>query len=112
MVMKNIFTSPAFYWLIASVFFFALGEYYSKKWAFKPGIALGVYAVGMYSIGSLLWLPALLQHNQIVVMGRIWLLMATAGSMLVGLIAFREHLTPVQWTGVACSLKALALLSA
>lgn len=110
--MKNIFTSPALYWLVASVIFFALGEYLSKKWALKPGYLLGTYAVLMYSIGSLLWLPALLQHNEIVVMGRIWLLMATAGSMLVGLIVFHEHLTPIQWTGVALSLSALALLSA
>ncbi len=102
---------PAFAWLLISVVFFAIGEYYSKVWALKPHAGSAFLAVLMYSIGSLLWLPALLAHNQLVVMGRIWLLLATVGSMGVGLFIFHEHMTVMHWIGVAMATAAIFFLS-
>lgn len=102
---------PAFAWLLMSVVFFAIGEYLSKRWALKPGVGGAVLTVLAYAVGSLLWLPAILQRNQLVIMGRIWLLLATIGSMGVGLFIFHEKLSPVHWIGVALSIGALVFLS-
>lgn len=61
-------------------------------------------------LSSFTWLPALLHKNQLAIMGTIWLLLATVATVLVGVIAFQEKVTPIEWVGIVLSLVALAFL--
>ena len=109
--MKYALILSPFAWVFISILFFAVGEYLSKRWALKPDVSGAVWAIVFYAIGSALWLPALLEKNELVLMGRLWLLMGTIASMAVGLFIFREQLTVINWVGVGLSIIALMLLS-
>jgi len=46
-------------WLVASVLFFAGGEFFSKKFALNPRLTYVVYILIFYIFGTLAWLPAI-----------------------------------------------------
>jgi len=101
---------PAFAWLILSALFFAWGEYLSKKWALSPGWTGALAVLGADSIGTFLWLPAILNKNQLSIVGMAWLLIGAIASVGIGLIVFRETLDRTQWIGMGFALVALVLL--
>lgn len=101
---------PAFAWLILSALFFAFGEYLSKKWALSPGWTLALTVVGVDAIGTFLWLPAILNKNQLSIIGMAWLLVGAIASVGIGLVVFRETLGRTQWIGMGFALIALVLL--
>lgn len=101
---------PAIVWLLISAMFFAVGEYFSKIWGINPSLKLAIFVAFVYSIGSLLWLPALLHKNQLIIMGTIWTVLATLSTILIGAIIFHEKLTFLQWGGVILSFIALLLI--
>ncbi len=109
--MKVLLFFPAYFWLLLSALFFAGGEYLSKKWGASPTISLTMSVVGIYALGSLAWLPALLHKNELALMGTAWLLLATVGSIVVGVFLFGETLTPLQWVGMAAAMVAMVLLN-
>ncbi len=63
--MNLVFSIPAIIWLIASALFFAFGEFLSKKFALAPSFHYIVIIVVIYAFGTLAWLPAILQKNQL-----------------------------------------------
>lgn len=109
--MELLFKIPLLVWLVVSALFFAAGEYYSKRWALVPGWGLAGTVVLMYVLGVITWLPALLQKNQLAVLGTIWLLLGCLVTVAIGTLIFDETLNSVQWTGVGVALVALALLA-
>ncbi len=109
--MRILLTIPAFAWLILSALFFAAGEYLSKKWGMHPSWPTAFGVVGVYALGTFAWLPALLHKNQLAVMGTLWLLLATAATVGVGLLVFGEKLNNFQTAGIALSAIAMVLLS-
>ncbi len=104
-------TVPAFAWLLLSALFFAGGEYLSKKWGMHPNWPATFLVVGVYALGTFAWLPALLHKNQLAVMGTLWLLLATAATVAVGLLVFGEKLNNFQTAGIVLSAVAMVLLS-
>lgn len=101
----------AYLWIILSALFFAMGEYLSKQWGIRPTVWLATLIVSVYALSSLLWLPSLLYKNEIAFMGRLWLLLATVASLIVGLAIYQERLTLSQWIGVGLGVIALGFLS-
>lgn len=67
--------------------------------------------VGIYALGTLSWLPALLHKNELAIMGTAWLLLATVATVVIGFFVFGETLSTLQWIGIGLALVALVLLS-
>ncbi len=101
---------PAFVWLLISTLFCAFGEYLSKKWGMNPGWTFAFLVSGVYAIGAMFWLPALLHKNQLAVMGTIWALMTAILTVVIGLLVFHESLTIFQIVGIMLALVSLGLL--
>jgi multidrug transporter EmrE-like cation transporter len=106
------FLLPAWGWLSISVVFYAVGEYISKTWANSPTTLEVVCVVAASALSALFWLPALFSHNHLAIMGVSWLLLATASTVLIGVVVFGEKLTVLQWGGIALAVAAFVLLTA
>jgi len=102
---------PAIVWLVISSIFFAIGEFFAKKWGMQPGIALMIKVLILYALSSMFWLPALLHKNQLLIMGTAWLILALVVTVLLGFFVFHEKLNTLQWLGIILALAALILLN-
>lgn len=100
-----------FLWLLLSASLFGVGEYVSKKWALDPTVKLGCVLVSMYALGSLAWMPAIYKGQSLSVVGSIWNLLSFGLTLFVGLVIFKETLSPHQWVGLVFALVAIILLS-
>jgi multidrug transporter EmrE-like cation transporter len=98
-------------WLILSAVFFAFGEFLSKKFALNPSILLVVIIVVVYSVGVLLWLPAILQKNQLSIVGTLWAVLSLLATILIGIIIFSEKLTLLSIAGIIFAFLAVIFLS-
>lgn len=102
---------PAVIWLSVSVFIHAFGEYFSKLWANDPGFTYALLATLAYALSGLFWFPILLHKNHISTMGTLWLLMATAATIIIGVFVFQEQLTFWDSVGIGLAILALVVLS-
>ena len=102
---------PAMVWLIISAIFFAFGEFLSKKFAMAPSLYYVVLIVAIYACGTLAWLPAILQKNQLSIIGSIWSVMGLLATVLIGVLIFKEKLNAVGIAGIIFALVAIFLLS-
>jgi len=98
-------------WIILSVFFFAIGEYLSKKWALHPSIGLIISIVVMYALGTLAWLPAIYKEKTLSIIGVIWMLLSLVATLFVGIFVFGEKLTLVHVIGIVFAFISVILLS-
>lgn len=97
-------------WLVISVLFFAVGEYYSKKFAISPRISFVVLLLAAYLVGELLWLPAIMQKNQLSIVGVMWSVMSVLATALIGFIIFKESLSLIGVIGMALAIISIILL--
>lgn len=109
--MNIILVIPVMAWLIISAILFAIGEFLSKKFALNPSWEYVVVTVFVYLLGSLAWLPAILQKNQLSIVGAIWAVLTLVATILIGVVIFNEHLSVVGIVGVCFAIIAVALLS-
>ena len=109
--MNIFYTIPAFAWLLLSVVFFAVGEYFSKKFALGPSLKFVLLILSAYILGTLAWLPAILQKNQLSITGTIWSVLSVLATIGIGIFIFKEHLNALQVTGLVFAITALALLN-
>jgi len=98
-------------WLIISAVFFAFGEFFSKKFALTPSLFYVITVVVIYSLGVLAWLPAILQKNQLSIVGSIWSVLSLMATVLIGVLIFREKLNTIGIIGIILAAIAIALLS-
>jgi len=108
---KILLSVPLWFWLFSSGVFFGLGEFFSKKWASGFGWEMLVWALVVYTIGTLTWFPILLHKNNLFAMGIAWLLIGVAMTTLISLMVFREPITVLQMIGGVLALGAILLLS-
>jgi multidrug transporter EmrE-like cation transporter len=99
------------FWLVASGVFFAFGEFLSKKFALNPKTSYVILILVMYSIGVLLWLPAILQKNQLSIVGTMWSVMSLLATILIGVLIFNEKLSLTGILGVTFAFISIILLS-
>lgn len=98
-------------WLILSIVGFVCGEYFSKKYVGDRSVYNLLAVMVSYTLGGLLWLPALCTTNKLVVTGVIWTSLSLVATIVVGLylgetIGFR------QWVGIVLAFSAVIILSA
>ncbi|OGG56788.1 hypothetical protein A3D71_01135 [Candidatus Kaiserbacteria bacterium RIFCSPHIGHO2_02_FULL_55_20] len=109
--MKFLFFFPYIAWLILSALFFAFGEYLSKKFALAPSFSYVALIVGIYALGTLAWLPAILQKNQLSIVGAIWSVMSLLATVVIGVAIFGEHLNTLAIIGLVLGFLSILLLS-
>ncbi|MDP3883290.1 MAG: hypothetical protein Q8Q48_04555 [Candidatus Staskawiczbacteria bacterium] len=98
-------------WLLLSSLFFAAGEFLSKKFALNPSLVLVVFIIVVYSVSVLLWLPAILQKNQLSVVGVMWSVLSLLITVLIGTIIFGEKLNLFGILGIIFAFISTILLS-
>lgn len=109
--MKFLLSINYLYWLVLSATFFAVGEFWSKKFALNPKFSYIALVVVIYSLGTLAWLPAILQKNSLSIAGTIWSVMSLFATVLIGVFLFGEKLTAVGIAGIIAAVIAIVLLS-
>lgn len=107
----NLFSINYIFWLILSALFFAIGEFLSKKFALNPNLTLVIIILLTYSVGVLFWLPAILQKNQLSIVGTIWSVLSLLTTILIGTIIFNEKLSVISILGIIFAFLSLVLLS-
>lgn len=109
--MKFLLSIHYIVWLIVSALFFAFGEFLSKKFALAPKWSYVVMIIAIYSLGTLAWLPAILQKNSLSIAGAIWSVLSLAATVLIGILIFGEKVSAIGIAGMATALVAVVLLS-
>jgi multidrug transporter EmrE-like cation transporter len=109
--MNFLLTIPAMAWLVLSALFFAFGEFLSKKFSLAPSLPYVLSIIAVYALGTLAWLPAILQKNQLSIVGAIWSVLSLLATVLIGVLIFGEKLNGISITGIAFGAIAIALLS-
>lgn len=99
------------FWLILSALFFAIGEFLSKKFALNPRIAYVVSILFVYSLGTLAWLPAILQKNQLSIVGTMWSVLSLLATILIGVLIFSEKLNAIGIIGIILAFASIILLA-
>ena len=107
----NILNINYIYWLLLSAIFFTLGEYISKKFALNPKTSLIVYFLIIDCISSAAWLPAILQRNQLSIVGTMWSVISLMMTVLIGVLVFSEKLSITGIIGIIFSFIGIILLS-
>lgn len=109
--MHLILSIPAIVWLIGSAIFFAIGEFLSKKFALAPSFSYVIIIIVVYSFGVLAWLPAILQKNQLSIVGTIWSVLSLLTTVMIGILIFGEKLNVIGIVGIIFAIVAVILLS-
>ncbi|MEI8337718.1 MAG: hypothetical protein WCF92_01060 [bacterium] len=109
--MNLLFYIPPIVWLITSGIFFALGEFFSKKFAISPSIAWIVYLVIVDILSLLAWLPAIMQKSQLSIIGTMWSVISLVLTVLIGVLIFGEKLNTLSIAGIIFALISIILLS-
>ena len=107
----NILSINYIIWLIISALFFAVGEFLSKKFALNPKISYVVFILLAYCVGTLFWLPAILQRNQLSIVGTMWSVFSLLATVLIGILFFSEKLSLAGFTGIIFAFISIILLS-
>ncbi len=97
-------------WLILSALFFAIGEFWSKKFALSPKFSYVALIIIIYSLGVLAWLPAILQKNSLSITGTIWSVLSLLTTILIGVLIFGEKLSLIGIAGIGVAFLAIILL--
>lgn len=99
------------WWLLISSGFFAIGEFFSKKFALSPKVSYVLLILAAYALGTLAWLPAILQKNQLSIVGTIWSVLSLLATVSIGVIIFSEKLSIVGIIGIVLAFLAIIFLS-
>lgn len=98
-------------WLSLSAVFFAIGEYWSKKFANEQRASYIGVILAAYLLTSIFWLPALVQKNHLAVVGTVWSVITLMVTILMGVVVFGERLSGPQWLGVGLATMSIVLLN-
>jgi multidrug transporter EmrE-like cation transporter len=109
--MKSLLSINYIFWLILSALFFAVGEYFSKKFSINPRPGTVGLILCAYALGTFAWLPAILQKNQLSIVGVIWSVMSLMATVLIGVIIFSEKLNLIGMLGILTAIISILLLS-
>ena len=98
-------------WIALSSIFYALGECLSKLYALHQNKWTAFGVMLSYAICSLLWLPAIVEKKDLIVVSSVWLIFATIVTVLLGFFIFEERLSLIQISGVILGVIALLCLN-
>ena len=109
--MNVLLAVPYIIWLVLSALCFAVGEYFSKKFGLAPGWLYVGCVLASYIMGTLFWLPAIIQNNQLSIVGAMWSVMSLLATVLIGVLIFGEHLSTLAIAGIVLGFVSVFLLS-
>jgi len=109
--MTTIFLIPVWGWLALTVVFTVGGEFLSKEFALQPTFWMAFLTILSYTIGALAWLPVILLRNRLAEMGAMYLLLVLVGTILVGLVLFKETVNIYEGFGLVLAVVAVILLA-
>lgn len=109
--MKYLLSIHYILWLLLSGVFFAIGEFLSKKFALSPKLGLFMILILTSALGMVTWLPAIMQKNQLSVVGVMWSVLSLVITILIGVLIFNEKLTQINLLGMFLGIIAVILLS-
>jgi len=101
---------PIAIWLVLSASAVVAGDYFAKRWSIDRGNIFFWLAIVFYALASQFYLPTLLKHG-LIFTSIIWVILSTAGFILMGTVVFHEELGLRQWIGVTLGFFAILLLS-
>ena len=110
-MMNFLFFLPPIVWLIISGTFFAFGEFFSKKFALNPSLSWIVYLIIVDVLSLLAWLPAIMEKNQLSVIGTMWSVISLLLTVLIGVLIFGEKLNSMSIAGIIFAFISVILLS-
>ncbi len=111
MILKSLSSVNYIVWLLLSVLVTMYGDYLSKKFALSPSWRYVVIISIVYAIGTLFWLPAILQKNELSIVGAMWAVMLYVGIVSIGLIIFKETVSSFGILGIILGLISIIFLS-
>jgi multidrug transporter EmrE-like cation transporter len=99
------------WWLILSAIFFAICEFLSKKFALAPKWSTLIFILIINTLAVLVWLPAIMQKNQLSIVGVMWSVMSLLATFLIGVLIFSEKLSLIGIIGIIFAFISITLLS-
>ncbi len=99
------------YWLVISGIFFAFGEFLSKKFALNPNIKYVLLILVIDFLSVLAWLPAIMQKNQLSIVGTMWSVISLLSTVLIGILLFGEKLNILGFAGIITAFISIVLLT-
>ena len=109
--MKFLLSIHYILWLLLSVIFFGIGEFLSKKFALNPKLGLFMVLISTSALGMVAWLPAIMQKNQLSIVGVMWSVLSLIITVLIGVLIFNEKLSQINLLGILLGIIAVILLS-
>jgi len=110
-MLKFILSINYLVWLGLCGVIFAIGEYLSKKFALEPKVKTFIYIFLVYSIGTPTWLLALVQRNQLAVVGTIWSVAALLATIFIGVFVFGEKVSLFGMIGILLAFASIIFLA-
>jgi len=93
-----------------AMLFYAAGEILSKNYANTGGFKFALFALLMYTIVCVLWLPTLQQKNSLTIMSTIWNVFYGVIGVILGIFVFKEHVNTYNYIGLFLALSSLYFL--
>ena len=110
-MLNFIFFFPPIVWLVTSGIFFAFGEFFSKKFALHPGMSLMIYLIIVDVVSLLAWIPAIMEKQQLSIIGTLWSVISLVLTVLIGVLVFGEKLNALSIAGIIFAFISVVLLS-
>jgi multidrug transporter EmrE-like cation transporter len=98
-------------WLVISAIFFAVVEFFSKKFALSPKFSFIILIVVLDIFCVLTWLPVILQKNSLSIVGVMWSVLSLVATVLMGVLIFGEKISFIGTLGLISSFISIILLS-
>lgn len=101
---------PVWILLVLSSASVITGDFFAKYWSTKEKTLFLVIALLGYLFSGVFYIPVL-KREGLVISSMIWVLLSTIGFIVIGVVLFKETLTPMQIAGIAAGTVALILLN-
>ena len=99
------------FWLVVSIIFECIGDFFTKRWSITPSISLLVFSFIGYNLMLGAWFMSMRFSSSIIITGTLWLLMGELVLCIIGLELFKETLNTPQLIGCILSAISLVLLT-
>ncbi len=106
-LLKNL---PSVALIIISVIFVTIADYYGKKWALTDNVLYLVYAVAGSTFSGLFYFPILFKQ-ELVTSSIVWTVLSIFAFLIIGVLVYKETLTPVQIFGSLLGIVSIIILS-
>lgn len=101
---------PVWVLLMLSAAAVITGDYFAKYWSLHQKTVFFAIALVGYLLSGMFYIPVLRKEG-LVISALIWILLNTIGFVTIGVVIFKESLTPLQTLGVITGTISLILLS-